>query len=369
MMGLRDRSGVVELILGQPSSSGIGGPPARQRFALAMVGVLLAGMFFSVAALDIKANGTPPQPTYIKGFENERSVLETMFRRSGDGQAYAELARHPSIEPERFVAGGRKEAAYRASHPLWSWLGWAASLGRYAWVLPALLALSIASAGLLVWILAGLMPNHPERALLGVLLPGSLAALTWLLPEPLGLSFTLLGLFSGGVGWFVVAGLVRESFLIVPAVLFLKTRNLKFLIPGVAWLAWQINVWINVGVAPTSINKDGFDFGLPFVGIARAMPQWGAAEIVALVLLIAASAAAYRRYRAFVLAHLAFAVCVGWEPWNVWRGITRLMITVYALGLISLDDLPRRSPQRRLGDDGYLADRALVHNGDRIAGA
>jgi hypothetical protein len=44
-----------------------------------------------------------------------------------------------------------------------------------------------------------------------------------------------------------------------------------------------------------------------------------------------------------VIAYAIFGVCMGWGPWNVWRGFTRPMITVYVLGLISLDDVPARS--------------------------
>lgn len=316
------------------------------------MGVLLAGLFFSAAAVDISRKGERYEVDYIKGFEHADTPLEVMFAWSGDGMAYAELARHPWIDPAQFSRGGRAEASYRASHPLWSWLGWVSSLGQSDWVLIVFLVLSIASAGFMVWVLACLMPNHPERALIGLLLPGSLAALTWLLPEPLGVSFAVMGLFTGGVGWLVVAGLVRESFLLVPSVLFLKTRNPRFLVPGAVWAAWQLFVWAKVGTPAWEYNTAGFDFGLPFVGMAKAAHVWGVAEIVALALLVAAGVVSYRKYPGLVIAYAIFGVCMGWGPWNVWRGFTRPMITLYVLGLISLDQFPRqRGPLHRVNTE------------------
>ena len=70
--------------------------------------------------------------------------LELLLVQS-DGQAFASLARDPSLaRPEVFFTDA--EAAYRAQRPLLPYLAWAGSLGRTGWVPPALAVIEQMSA-------------------------------------------------------------------------------------------------------------------------------------------------------------------------------------------------------------------------------
>src|SRR5919108_760451 len=77
----------------------------RFRVGLALLGALLAGVFFSAAAIDIHRKGEHYEVRHIKGFEHADTPLEVMFAWSGDGLAYAELARHPWIDSSSFTEG------------------------------------------------------------------------------------------------------------------------------------------------------------------------------------------------------------------------------------------------------------------------
>src|SRR5437899_9670930 len=124
----------------RPTSAG------TKRMAVALAATALAGLF--VGAWAVKACSGRPGPgqpclrgtTFVRGFEDPADPLHVMAAR-GDGQAFAEIARHPTLD--RGIAMSRDEAAFRASRPLWSWLAWLVSLGHPRWVLLAMLVLTL----------------------------------------------------------------------------------------------------------------------------------------------------------------------------------------------------------------------------------
>lgn len=301
-----------------------------ERWKVVLVGSLMTACLFAVNIFSAARGPSYFPSVEVRGFERPGSTVERVLA-LGDGQEFAELAAHPEIRVDRFKSGPGG-AAYRASRPLWSWLTRAAALGRPDWVPYSMVILAFASAILLLLVLSVEVGNW---AIAILFVPGIVVALSWLTPETLGLALTLVGLAGGGIGWFLAAGLLRESFLIVPGVRYLQTRNPKYLIPFGAWLAWVAIVVLRTGALPVWNDDASINAGLPFVGIAHALSRWGTGEVVAACIVATSAVLAIRRYPLMVSAHLAFATLMGWGVWQNWLGFTRPLVVLHALALVA----------------------------------
>lgn len=319
--------------------------------------------------------GTP----YVVDFPTE-GRLNVMLAQ-GDGQAFATLATDPSLaRPERFAGQTSAsrvgvEAAYRAQRPLLGYLAWASSFGQPSLVAPAMAVWAVIGAGGAVGVVAHLLHvrgfSRPELAVLLLLLPGSVQSLSWLGPELLGiaLAFGAWALVGRRFGWAVAAlcaaGLVKESFLLFPAVL-----GLGLLLRREVWRAALMGLPIATYLAWTAVVHARFDawpreaqegrMGAPFEGLADAWDRLSGGEVAVVAFTFALALVALPFIRDplswIVLGSVGFAVLAGWDVWIRLAGINRTMLPAQiAIGLLLLTgvhdpyDRPRaaRGPDRR----------------------
>src|SRR5206468_2285732 len=84
---------------------------------------------------------------YVSTFAHASHPLDVMLV-TGDGQAFAAIARDPTLTRPGVFHASNREMAYRAHRPLASYLAWAGSLGHPGWVPPALAAIYELGAGI-----------------------------------------------------------------------------------------------------------------------------------------------------------------------------------------------------------------------------
>ena len=180
---------------------------------------------------------------YVNLYDPPRDKAEAMIV-VGDGQAYAALARDPTLarpgvfEPNVSQVSHRSEAAYRAERPLFGWLGWLASAGQPAAVPIALMALTVLGAAVLAaatGAVARSLGRRADLAFVVVMVPGSLILLAWTGPEAMAAGLGLAGVVVWprsrplAVAAFTAAAFGRESLLLFPAAVAvweLRPRNL-----------------------------------------------------------------------------------------------------------------------------------------------
>jgi hypothetical protein len=279
----------------------------------------------------------------------------------GDGQIFATHAQDPLLRRPDLVRGGRAEQAYRLQRPLYGWLGWAASGGQAGLAPWALIVLTIGSVALLAGIVASFLAaggRDPLWALLVVVMPGVLTDLTWVGPEALGVALLVIGLraWQGPVRnlWvavpaFAVAGLARETMLIVPAVLavteLVRTRArgrdglwlAGAALPFVGWLLvvrWRIGVWPEGSV-------EGRLSALPFGGLLEVAGRWTPGDVLAAIVVFLPAAVVLARrgdamWKALVLAHLALAAALGAPVWERHVDFDRVLLPLAVLSLLAL---------------------------------
>lgn len=331
------------------------------RVALAgFAGAILAGLLIGVLAFGAGRLGPTSVPAFTTSYHYRvlDDPLELLLVQS-DGQAFASLARDPSLaRPEVFRTDA--EAAYRAQRPLLSYAAWALSLGRTGWVPPALALLSAAGAGLAVAGVAQLLADRGvsvRYALLLLLFPGTYMALSYCGPEPLGLGLVAWGLVrwsrerpASAVALFALAGLCRETLLLVPAGLALAAlwqrrgrATTALAASALPYLAWIAFVRVRVGAWPTQAG-DG-RISAPFsgfvVGLRDAAARHGSDTILYAVLCLAIAVFALvlaRRDALFpvVALNLVFATTMGHFVWETWEGFGRVLLPLDALALVMI---------------------------------
>jgi hypothetical protein len=238
---------------------------------------------------------------------------------------------------------------------------------------PALAFLAVAGTGFAVAGVAQLLIERRSPAkwsLLVLLFPGTYMALSYCGPEPLGLGLVLWGL----VAWskrrpdvalvlFAIAGLCRETMLLVPAALLLgelfqrRIRRAALLAATFApYASWIAFVRVRVGAWPTDASHGRL--GLPFVGVVDGLSQakFESLPYAVLCLVFGGAALLFTRndpLRIVIGMHLAFSAVIGEVVWMTWDGFGRVLLPLNALALVMivgkvLGDPPQEARSRPL---------------------
>jgi hypothetical protein len=353
----------LELVQPQPA------PWWRRSVALPILLGLLASAlaaFVVVRGTHDVRGATVDGHGFVRNFDHPTRPLDILLGR-GDGQAFAQLARDPSLRhPEEWVLGST-DAAYRAQRPLLGYAAWAVALGDRDRVPPALAALAIAGCGLAVTGCALLLSRRRMGALLIVLAPGFLISAVWFTPEMLGLGLAALGVLAYRRDRWVLAvvllscaGLARESFLLVCAGLALHELSRRRLprpllaAPAAVWAGWSVFVHLRFG-RPVWPLTAADDMTLPLKGLFHAIPMWRepfdsvffaltALSILALVLLRPRSEIAW-----IAACYGVLALILGPAIWAHWYNFGRLLLPLHAFALLAVLDDERPSEHARSG--------------------
>ena len=331
---------------------------------------ILVGRHFATPAQ--LPHGVPVAPTY--GY---------------DGQFFYRLALDP-LNFHRTAYGIAMDRPYRYMRIGYPALTWLVSLGQHSLVPTMLVAVNIAAVGALGYLGARFAIDGGRHALAGLLLPGYFGLITSLsrdTAEPLAAVCLLAGLLAVRARRPVLAAallaygaLTRETVMVAVAAIaivrvagILRGRarpgrdDLAWLVPAVAFAAWQVVVKAAIGSFPL-LADSGRNAGTPFVAPLQALKNnlahlnthqfdqydlWllelailALFAIVALLSLRSTNAPVHERL-AFVL-YLVEICVVTPSTWNSLDADLRSFIEVYLLAVIILLGTPRRSLGARL---------------------
>ncbi|HEX9712081.1 MAG TPA: hypothetical protein VGB52_05930 [Actinomycetota bacterium] len=272
---------------------------------------------------------------------NEGSPARTIGERllfHGDGRFYARLARDPLMEhPEWNVSV--EETAYRWQRPVAVYAAWLLALGDPTRVTGALVAVSLLGMGFAAFWFALLAQRHGRSHRWGLtvlLIPGLLSGLSWLSPESLGVGLALAGVFTGNVVWLVLAGLCRESLLVVPVVLLIRSRAPRYLWPLVVFGSWAVLVRVRVGAWFYDAAPGGF--GAIFrMGADRV--QEPDAHLLILGITAACLVFAIKRgglYGWLVIGYAGLTLFLGEPVLGRWQDYTRPLAPLYAFAVLAV---------------------------------
>jgi hypothetical protein len=342
--------------------------------ALGIVGTVIAALLIVFAAHAIHVAPAPERGSRVATHADARGPVGlSALLGGGDGQAYAAIARDPSLARPELLAG-KAEYAYRAQRPLFGELGWVVSLGRPHRVPLALAILSAISAGLAVAALALLLQRRgiPGGYALAIfVVPAALGIVWGMTPEILEVALITTGILAWtarpkrlvgvAVIAFTLAALTRESMLLVPVALaWLEVwrkperstvRALRpLIIPFVAYVAWISFVRVRLGVWPFEARSQRLTL-VPFAGLVHSVQhssdQWTAVAWVVIGLLVVVSALWWGRHDELYAVVVAFLVMAPFLGADVWRrpadfGRVLFPLIVYSAVLV-LDALWHRS--------------------------
>lgn len=335
----------------------------RRSLVAGLLGTVLAGLV-TVLSLQALEGVTTSGRAYVRTFDRNTRPLDVALA-SGDGQAFAAIAADPTLSHPEVFRAGAPEAAYRAQRPLVSYAAWALSGGQSGLIPAALAVLFVLGEGLAVGASAALLERQgrrPELALLVLVLPPSLAALGWFGPEPLGMGLTIVGVLAwkrktvrgtwSAVVLFSLAGLTRETFLLVPLMLaatgtLRRERPLRVVaplaLPFVVWLTWILVVHLRLAAWPWDAG-DCRLAGKPLAGFLEATRFWPSGPSMAVVALAAmvvlAALCVWRRPSEeltwVVAGYAALGAFMGDCVWRRWEDFTRPLMPLYVFGLLAL---------------------------------
>jgi hypothetical protein len=326
---------------------------------------ILVGRHFATPAQ--LPHGMPVAPTY--GY---------------DGQFFYRLALNP-LNFHRTAYGITMDRPYRYMRIGYPALTWLVSLGQHFLVPVMLVAVNIAAIGALGYLGARFAVDGGRHALAGLLLPGYFGLITSLsrdTAEPLAAVCLLAGLLAVRARRPILAGaflaygaLTRETVMVAVAaiaimrVLRMLRRqarpgrdDLAWLVPVVAFAAWQVVVKAAIGSFPL-LADSGRNAGAPFVAPLQALRSnlahlnthqfdqydlW-LLELAILALFALAALLSLRSTNAPVHERLAFVlylveICVVTpSTWGSLDSDLRSFIEVYLLAVIILLSTPRRN--------------------------
>lgn len=343
-----------------------------------MVGLIGFVLGLTVVVVWFNRNLAVPDPdTWVAGrliaaaYDPPESDVE-LYLNQGDGQIFAAQAMDPFLRNPDRLWGGPEEQAYRLQRPLYGWLGWVASAGRPDAVAWALVALTVVSTGVLAAATGWAAVRLGGAAALGLLVlvaPGVLADLLRCGPEVLGTALLAvgLGLWLGprrrpwaAIACFAVAGLARETLLLVPVVIVASemwdrrrgaghpsdrggTAESKPWLPIVAvvpYVAWVLVLRATLGAWPRG-SVEGRLSLVPGGGIVEAMGSWRPDEWLAVAVTVALALAALvlgrdRRLQHLVLAHVAMALVLGAPVWYRYLDFGRVLLPLTLVSVLAL---------------------------------
>lgn len=338
----------------------------RPVIVAALLAVVAAGGLVAVQLVTLPASDGAGVP-YATTLQHTSADARERLLVRGDGQFFAALATDPSLSRPEVLRTTPSEYSYRWIRPLYSWLGWAGSLGRASAVPTALLALTVLSAGVLVagtGMLAQSLGRDPAWTLGCLLLPGTLVILSWTGSEALAAGLALAGssmivqrraATASAVSLLVLGVLARETLLLVciglAAWLWIaaprSSRSHALAVmawPGAILAAWLMVVRWRTGSSPLVRGSDRLT--VPFDGLIRAIPNWSEQSVVmigVMVVLVVCGVARAGHHRSAVVAiampTLAFATMSSEAVWQRWEDISRVMLPACAVLLVAA--LPR----------------------------
>jgi hypothetical protein len=294
--------------------------PKPERVRRVLVCLLLGGVVSLVGAATTTPD-VPPNPGYLYAYRDAQTRLDAMIAKS-DGQAYAQIARDPRIsDPDAFDSSLGNWAAYRASRPLWGWVAAIVSFGQRGWTFAAMFALEWLSIAFLLFVVTARVGWWGCAT---VALPGVIQAAKALTPEPFGMALVL-------TGWLPLVGLVRETYLLFPFANFIKTRDLRYLIPFALYGGWVLFVFLGgVRGGPPGLVE------LPLRGFIRAAPYLTMQAWVGLGLFVVLAAAALSRYPLQAGLFCALILVSRTETWFQWLDFGRIALPLEVLGVMAL---------------------------------
>jgi hypothetical protein len=325
----------------------------------ALLGAALVAAIAMTALLGWRWDATraaPDMRAYSASFDHPTTHAERLID-GMDGQAFGEIALDPAMTHAARQFGSKPDAAYREARPVYGWVTYGASLGGdAAQVANTLLVLSVLSVALLAAAAGAFARRIGRPALSGalvVLVPG--AAITVFAPgsaDAFGAAVAFAGLawwlrtrHRGAIALFCIAGLTRETLLVVPVALAAyelwshRSRVARILlVPVVVYAAWIAVVYARVGALPTDARTGRL--GIPFLGLAHAMVHWSTtSQEIALGLLVLTVVAAVRVHesalRLLVAANVALASVLGPLVWTSWRDFSRVLLPVAVIGVLA----------------------------------
>ena len=336
----------------------------RVRTAALFMAISLAGaciaLVFLVSNLHEDARiGVVDVRPYNPDFAGKRGALNVMMAR-GDGQGLAIMAGDPLLRSSPIP---RPETAYLAQRPFVSMVAWSVSLGSRDRVPLGIAVSSVLGGAMATFGFAVLLRRNgkdPRFALAIGLLPGAIADIPNGASEMWGLGFAFLALAAWpehryrAVLWFSLAALCRETYLVVPAALLaweLTRRRLawQLLLPPAAYGAWAVIVHARVGA--WAWESHAGKLALPVSGIAHAIGSWGPetfANIVTVILMLVLAVHPLTKsgpIRVITIGYLALATVLGRDVWGRWENFGRVLLPLFAAGILSLVVGWRRAPR------------------------
>jgi len=300
-----------------------------------------------------------------------------------DGQFFYRLAVNP-LNFAHTAYGITMDRPYRYMRIGYPALTWLVSLGQHSLVPVMLVAVNVASIGALGYLGGVFAVRGGRHALAGLLVPGYFGLITSVsrdTAEPLAAVLLLAGLLAVRDRRPVLAGvllaygaLTRETVMVAVAAIAIirvigigrgRARpgrdDLAWVVPSVAFAAWQVVVKAAIGSFPL-LADGGRNAGAPFIAPLEAFEHnlghihlhqfeqydlWFAElailvlfSVAALVCLVSTSAPVHERL-AFVL-YLVEICVVTPSTWNSLDADMRSFIEVYLLAVIILLGTPRR---------------------------
>jgi len=327
--------------------------------AAVFVGLVAYGWYGQSAAVpsDREADGHRLSTLYDPP---DRPVEAALNAR--DGQVFAALAVDPTIRRPELIRGGAGEVAYRHQRPLLGWTGWLVSGGdpeRVPWALVAVSALSVVAMVAAAALALRRLGAPPALAGLLLVLPGSLADITFVGPEALGCALLVAGVLEWtrpapsrrsillALAAFALAGLCRETLLVVPAALALRELARGRLRPtallaatAAPYVAWVVVLRSIVGSWPVGTVSGRLSV-VPFAGLVEAAPSWPPGEVLAIGATIALAGAGLAlgrdpAWRVAIGANLVLAAALGEPVWARSADVGRVLLPGAVLGLVAL---------------------------------
>jgi hypothetical protein len=353
----------------------ISAPPLRTSasrvLALGIAGACVATLVLVLGAHAVRVAPAPERGTRAPAATQSSVGLRALLT-AGDGQAYAAIARDPTLARPLLLAS-KPEFAYRAQRPLFGEVAWVASLGHSGSVPLTLAVLSVLAAGLAVMALAVLLGRYglqPPIALGLFAVPTVLGIIWGMTPELLELAFITAGVLAWtacprrlaiAVLAFTLAALTRESMLLVPFTMGVfelvaqRSRPARrdigaLVIPFVAYAGWVAVVRARVGFWPFAARSNRLTL-IPFAGLVHSVQRSSnrgtavAWVLVGLVVVIVALVLGRRdEWYALVVAFLLMAPFLGADVWKRPADFGRVLLPLFVYSIVLvLDALKRRT--------------------------